>query len=125
MYVIEPDGSLASVFDGEGWMSYPVIAAKGMVYISDSAGAIWAIDGDCAEGQSADLRRMADTGAARGVNFGDYAVVVKDRGKITWDYKKVYNAVPTSQRFLVTDVNRDAYVDMVDIALLAEQWLQQ
>jgi outer membrane protein assembly factor BamB len=125
MYVLEPDGSIASVFDGEAWMSYPVIAADGTVYISDSSGVLWAMCGGCAAGTMPNLRRMSDARFPRGVNFVDYAAVLKDWMKTTWDYKNVYNALPTSQRFLAADVNRDAYVDMLDIATMAEQWLEE
>jgi outer membrane protein assembly factor BamB len=130
MYVLQPDGSLACVFDGEGWMSYPVIAADGTVYVSDSAGFIWAIGRDCPTVNTPALHRMADAKAPRGVNFVDYAAVLNDWLKTTRDYKGLYTSTPsdprlqTDKRFLATDVNRDAYVDILDIAAIADQWLQ-
>jgi outer membrane protein assembly factor BamB len=124
LYVLGPDGSLGTIYNGTGWMSYPVIAADGTVYISGNSGKVIAIGSDTAPDIRPDLRWMADAMSTRGVNFLDYAAILKDWGKTVWAYK-TSSASPTAQDFMATDVNRDAYVDMFDIALVAQQWLQQ
>jgi outer membrane protein assembly factor BamB len=129
MYVVAPNGDLESVFDTETWMSYPVIGADGIVYVSDHAGVVWALGEDNAAGERPGLRRLADAVDWRGVDFIDYATALNDWLKTTWDYKSMYpngspSKVITDRRFLSTDVNRDAYVDIKDIAIIMRQWLQ-
>jgi len=131
IYVIGTDGSIAAVFDGEGWLNYPVIGQDGVIYVSDNIGVIWAVGRECMEGQRPVLRRPADSGGPRGVNFVDYALITEDWMKTTWDYRGIYTSNPSSPKlvkgvqYLATDANRDAYVDLLDIGVMAQWWLDE
>ena len=111
LYVVSPEGERMAYFDGEDWLSQPVVTANSTLIVSD-ANNVWAIEvGDC-EGESADLHRPQDVNADWVVNNIDLAQLFAEW--LEYDDENLY---------LAADINRDLYVDIGDVAELARRWL--
>jgi hypothetical protein len=127
MYVLNSNGKLMSEFIGTGYLSYPVIAGTGEVYVSDSSGALWMLKNDCTPGYPRMLWRVWDATKTGESTFADLAVMGRNWQKTTWDYRSLYTSRPsrivTTTDWLVGDLNRDAYVDFRDLMIIAEDWL--
>lgn|GEM_PF-6404313 len=130
LYVVTPTGMTASLFDGEGWLSYPVIAEDGTIYVTDSnSGVVWAIGGECEAGARRDMHRPWDMAGAHGTDFVDFARMAADWAMTTYDYKRLYTSdgsrVIHTVNYLRGDASRDAYVDIRDVAVVAAHWLDE
>jgi hypothetical protein len=112
MYVIRPDGTLAAVLNGTGWLSYPVVGRSGSVYVSDSAGILWAFGSSCGP-RARDIRRIWDVDGSGMADFVDFAIMAAD-----W-------TSTASGRYMPGDTNRDAVVDFKDVMMIAEMWLAE
>ena len=118
--VVNPSGEEISRFRGDGWLSFPVIAADNTVMVSDANNAVWAITADGCPYQG--LHRIADISGDGIVNFTDFAFLVADWRGCTDTKEYEFNS-GYDQLYFEGDINRDRYVDMNDLAELAWDWL--
>jgi outer membrane protein assembly factor BamB len=51
LYVVDPEGSLIAEFQGDGWLSHPVIARDGTLLVSDANNTVWAISEQACDGE--------------------------------------------------------------------------
>jgi len=50
LYVVEPTGEEVARFEGDGWLSHPVIAPGHTIIVSDANNTVWAItQEDCGD----------------------------------------------------------------------------
>jgi outer membrane protein assembly factor BamB len=125
MYVLSDTGELVSVFDGVGGLSYPVAGAEGLVYVSDSAGAVLAISVESCNGEGLDLARPGDYDRNGRVNLEDLAVLSSAWGLCTADYRLYEDVCLGDVTYLEADADRSQYVDMGDLVIMALWWLDE
>ncbi|UCF44303.1 MAG: PQQ-binding-like beta-propeller repeat protein [Planctomycetota bacterium] len=51
LYVVDPSGSEIARFEGDGWLSHPVIAEDHTIIVSDANNTVWAISQETCDGQ--------------------------------------------------------------------------
>jgi outer membrane protein assembly factor BamB len=51
LYVVDPDGSEIARFEGDDWLSHPVIAEDHTIIVSDANNTVWAISQETCDGQ--------------------------------------------------------------------------
>jgi parallel beta-helix repeat protein len=130
LYVIDPTGKEIARFKGYDGLSFPVITADNTMIVCDANNTVWAIGGSGCEGQPAALHRPEDLNADWSMNFIDFAVMAAgwlDCTDTSLDpiTKTPYCDDPGNEIFLKSDINRDQYVDLADLAGLANRWLTQ
>ncbi len=128
-YRVEPGNTL---------LSYPVIGSDGTIYISDAYNRLWAIArqgcGDPVARLSTAAFDRANIQADLHVNLADVAVLAEqwhlcnetDQPCTTepgWTYVATDGYCPYTLTFLGSDLNRDLYVDIRDLAVLVQSWL--
>lgn len=124
---------------GSTLLSYPVIGSDGTIYISDAYNRLWAIArqgcGDPVARLSTAAFDRANIQADLHINLADVAVLAEqwhlcnetDQPCTTepgWTYVVAtdsYCLYPLN--FLSSDLNRDLYVDIRDLAVLVQSWL--
>ncbi len=124
--VVNPEGVELSRFEGNEWMSFPVIAPDGTLIVSDSNNTVWALGGrDCE--QQLDLHAPADIEPSKIVDYMDLAVLAETWLDCTdpYDPQRCQTTVPGLWSYPAGDIDRDLYVDFQDYAILAEKWLTQ
>lgn len=115
--VISPDGDELARFEGDGYLSHPVLAPDGTLIVSDGDNRVWAISDEACDGQGTALHRPADLNGDGVFNFVDFAMITAQwRGGsgVTAGDRRLRRAV---------DINRDSSVDMLDLVVLANQWM--
>jgi hypothetical protein len=122
--VIDPNGGELARFRSDGRLGFPVIAGDGVIYVSDANNRVWAIeDGECA-GQEASLHRPGDVDLNWTVDFIDYTALADGYGMCSdtenWEDCEGLRAI-----YSVSDVDRDLYVDMGDVAAFVLNWLDE
>jgi len=117
LYVVSPEGEEISRFEGDGWLSYPLITSEGTIIVSDSNNTVWAI-ADCnCQGRGSVLHRPEDLDGDRIVDFRDFAVLAADW--LSRPDEGIYQKKPHRKG----DVNMDLYVGPDDLAAMANKWL--
>jgi hypothetical protein len=122
--VVEPNGNEAARFSSGGWLNCPVIAQDNTVLIADVNNRVWAIAGaGCGEGPFV-LHRPEDVDASLSVNFVDFALLAAD-----WlacnDTLVPCEAPHWDETYFIGDVDRNLYVDLADVAAMANRWLSE
>jgi outer membrane protein assembly factor BamB len=129
VYVVNPEGEEIARFEGQDWLSFPVITEEHTLIVSDSNNVVWAIGGEDCEGEVLALHRPSDLDSDGNINFIDYAFMANDWLDCTDRDEYTGGDTPcgyTGELFyLSTDINRDFYVDSDDIARLANEWLME
>ncbi len=130
LYVVDPDGKEIARFEGDDWLSFPVITADNTMIVRDANNTVWAIGGSGCEGQAAALHRPGDLNADWSINFIDFAVMADGWLNCTdTSYDPVTKAPycddSDNEIFLESDIDRDLYVDFADLAELANRWLNE
>jgi parallel beta-helix repeat protein len=130
LYVLDPDGKEIARFKGYDGLSFPVITADNAMIVCDANNTVWAVGGVGCEGQAAVLHRPEDLNADWSVNFIDFAVMADGWLDCTDTSLDPLTEAPYcdnsgNEIFLKSDINRDQYVDSVDLAELVNRWLAQ
>jgi len=127
MYVVSPTGQQLACFEGSGWLSYPVIAQDGTIYLSDAEDTLWAIGNSDCSGEITSLHRLPDVNGDNIVNLLDFSLHAADWLLCTNYVAEDFCEEPISVDglYLVGDINRSSYVDIFDLIFLAEQWLNE
>lgn len=126
LYVVDAAGNEVSRFQGNGFLSYPVVGSDGTIYLSDSGdvGLVWAINSQNCQPSEQQLHRVADIS-------GDGIVNLEDLGMLALGWMGCsdpenadcinYNRVEIS--YFSGDIDRDLYVDFNDLMRIAGSWL--
>ena len=85
-YVIDDMGEELARFDGQDWLSWPVITALNTIIVNDVDNVIWAINIDDCTGQIADLHRPGDGRGAAGGDVIRGDVIVEQEKSIALDF---------------------------------------
>jgi len=94
--------------------------------ISDSNNTILAIGFDDCQGKTPALIRSEDLNADGAINFIDFAIMAADWLECTdkrYSEYEPFCGYEGEEHFLAGDINRDLYVDLADLAALANRWL--
>jgi outer membrane protein assembly factor BamB len=51
LYVVNAEGTKIAQFEGDDWLSHPVIGTDGTLYVSDANNAVWAISEEACDGE--------------------------------------------------------------------------
>lgn len=126
--VVNPHGEEVARFEGYGWLSFPVIAGDNTIIVSDANNTVWAIGADNCEEQIPALHRPQDLNTDWAVNFLDFALLAADWLDCTDTEMYPQETEPPcdysgDEIYLIGDIDRSLYVDLDDIAALANRWL--
>ena len=137
LYILYPDGGRVARFESDNQLSFPVIASDDTMIISDSNNTILAIGFDDCQGKTPALIRSEDLNADGAINFIDFAIMAADwlectdgryspspygdEGPFCDDWEEYF--LLDEEFFLAGDINRDFYVNLADLAALANRWL--
>jgi outer membrane protein assembly factor BamB len=132
--VVNPDGEEIARFHSDRGLNFPVIQADNTIIvadgqdntmlISDANNVVWAIGGEDCSDQMLVLHRPQDLDGSRAVNFIDFAVLATDWLECTDIYtSQSLCGYEVDEIYLAGDINRDLYVDVADLADLADKWL--
>jgi outer membrane protein assembly factor BamB len=114
LYVVNSNGKQVARFEGGDWLSHPVIADDGTIYLCDVDNKVWAISRDSCVGGQADLCWVADVNCDGVVDLDDVLLMALD-----WmEYGS--SVLPRAG-----DADRDMYVDLGDFAAVACKWLDE
>lgn len=69
LYVVNTEGAEIAQFEGEGWLSHPVIGADGTLYVSDANNAVWAISEEACDGETPVLNGAGKAKPQKPVRF--------------------------------------------------------
>jgi hypothetical protein len=69
LYVVNSEGEEVATFEGEGWLSWPVIGADGTLYVSDANNEVWAISEEGCDGETPVLNGRGRTESKKPVKF--------------------------------------------------------
>jgi outer membrane protein assembly factor BamB len=120
--VIDPNGEELARFQSDTWLFAPVIAADGTVIVSDGSDRVLAIGADDCEQEVLLLHRLEDLDGSGWVNFKDFALLAMD-----WlacnDLAGPCYGEAWDGTYFIGDVDRNRYVDWLDVAALADRWL--
>ncbi len=111
--VISPDGNELSRFEGNGYLSHPVLAPDGTLIVSDANNRVWALNAEACDGQPLDLHRPADINGDGVFNFTDFALITTQ-----WRAGK-------NRSLRTADINRDSHISRADLTALAERWMRE
>jgi hypothetical protein len=130
LYVVSPDGEELARFEGYNWLSFPVIAADNTIIVSDANNIVWAIGGNGCEGQPANPHRPQDLNFDWVVDLTDFALLADDWLGCTDKESYPLNVPaacedPGDEIYLTGDVDRSLYVNLNDLAMLVEMWLNK
>jgi len=132
--VVNPDGEEIARFYSDRGLNFPVITADNTIIVADGQdntmligdanNVVWAIEGGDCNGQMLVLHRPQDLDGSRTVNFIDFAVLATDWLECT-DIYTVQSLCDYEgdEIYLAGDIDRDLYVDVADLADLADIWL--
>ncbi len=134
--VLDSDGNELSRFsaqDNNNLISHPVITEGGTVLVSGTDNKVLAISSDSCDSSTANLHRPEDISGNRIVNFGDFAMLASEWLDCTDVYftdhmnyeSYCFESGETYQGYLAGDIDRDHYVNINDLFMMAQQWLQQ
>jgi outer membrane protein assembly factor BamB len=144
VYIIDNDGEELARFEGDGWLSYPVITDNNSLLVSDSNNIVWAIDTEGCGGEILNPHRPQDINGDGIVNFLDFGFVAEhwldctdqfyyphyeyweEPWRCVYDYEQgaFYNwSFEQYEFFCSGDLNRDFYIDLEDLAILVNGWL--
>jgi outer membrane protein assembly factor BamB len=114
LYVVNSNGKQVARFEDGDWLSHPVIAYDGTIYLCDADNKVWAISRDsCVAGQ-ADLCWVGDLNCDGVVDLDDVLLMAFD-----WmEYGS--SSLPRAG-----DADRDMYVDLADFAAITSKWLDE
>jgi len=131
LYVVDAKGWRVAHFQSNNWLNFPVIAAEGLVVVTDgtddsflishSNNTLWAIGSADCSGPTFDLSLIEDMNADGNVNFIDFALAMADWLACTdlqppCDYQGQLDYQPG-------DTDRDRYVHFSDIMMITDRWL--
>lgn len=128
LYVLDSSGEQIGRFKGEDWLSYPVVAGNGLLYVSSSQSGIAAISNSQCQPLEADLTRPGDINTDGRVDLGDIAIVAQYWAECTdrsgrWGNEEDQCEYWGADLILDGDVDRDWYVDFDDLIMLTDYWL--
>lgn len=142
LYVLDPlDGTIISVLTlydtltsaaslrNEEWLSYPVLGADGFLYVSSSKHKLYAIQSG--EYSSQDLHWVENLNANPQVNLQDLARFADAWQTCLNTIFPAQQCMPLSGWYPLyfpyhqADMNRDFYVNIDDLAVLADNWLKE
>ncbi|MHC4500249.1 MAG: outer membrane protein assembly factor BamB family protein, partial [Planctomycetota bacterium] len=69
VYVVNGEGAEIAQFEGDDWLSWPVIGADGTLYVSDANNAVWAISEEACDGETPVLDGRGGVESKRPVKF--------------------------------------------------------
>ncbi len=131
LYVVSPDGEEVARFEGEDWLSYPVISSNNTIIIADANNTVWALTGGTCSSQVSVLHRPYDISKDRAVNLLDFALLAagwlqcSDTTIVdpwTGQPECVYDS---DSFYLAGDITRNQYVDIEDLIFIADLWLTE
>ena len=128
--VVNADGEEIARFKGDDRLSFPVITADNTLIVSDANNTVWAIGTEGCEAQVPALHRPQDLNADRTVNFKDFALSAADWFDCTDTYIYPRERQPRCDyygdgMYFEGDIDRDLYVNLADLAALANRWLSE
>ncbi|MHC4335064.1 MAG: outer membrane protein assembly factor BamB family protein [Planctomycetota bacterium] len=141
LYVMDPCGFEIARFESNGyWLGFPVVSADSTLILGDSRdnsmlisyenNRLWAIGEDC-QGQEPNLYwqgGVEDLDGDGAVDYIDFACLAGNWLRCT-DCDNLEECgygprIPIiDEDYLIGDINRDRYVDFLDVAVLVERWL--
>jgi len=144
--VVNAGGEELARFQSNDWLNFPVIAADNTIIVSggkddsmlidDSNNMVWAIGGDGCQGQPFALHRPEDLDGNQIVNLVDFAILAADWLRLNcmdadaglfpceWSEWPCCE-YPSNGAYFTGDVDKNLYVDFVDLGALAERWLSE
>ncbi len=122
LYVVNSGGDLIARFEGDSWLSFPVVTANNAIIVNDANNTVWQLGGDDCHGQASVLHRLEDLSMDTAVNFADWALLIADWMDCS-DDTELCGYYQVDRLYLRGDINMDMYVNFEDARLLAEQWL--
>ncbi|MCK4293768.1 MAG: PQQ-binding-like beta-propeller repeat protein, partial [Planctomycetes bacterium] len=121
LYVVDANGWPLAHFQTDNWLNYPVIAADNMIIVTDGKddslmitdppNTVWAIS----------QKGCRDLNFDGSIDFNDIVLLAADWLACT-DVNSPCNYAGPLQ-YLITDVDRDRYVRLPDLALIASRWM--
>ncbi len=69
LYVVDPDGNQIAQFQGDDWLSHPVIARDGTLLVSDANNTVWAISEQACDGEEPVLDGADEAKSKKPVKF--------------------------------------------------------
>ena len=122
--VVDVTGREISRFQSDDWLILPVISADNTMIVSDGDNRILAIEGDSCEGNMDRLHRPQDLDASFSVDLKDFALLAAD-----WlacnDLWPPCSVPAWDGTYFIGDIDRNLYVDFIDLAALANRWLSE
>ncbi len=128
LYVINPQGQPVARFEGDEFLSFPVISDDNTLLINDANNAVWAVGTDGCEDKPLNPHRLQDLNGDGSADFYDFGILANE-----WQSSpnivqfggphSLYYYFKGDQLYLSGDVNGDLFVDLYDLAILAERWL--
>ena len=119
LYVVDSSGEKIAQFEGDYWLSFPVITEGHTVIVSDANNMVWAIGQDCNEEQTRDLHSPEDLDHNQIINLFDFALLATDWQAHT-DQSGYHHG---SKMYPKGDVDKNQSVDLADLAALGHRWL--
>ncbi|MHC4721541.1 MAG: outer membrane protein assembly factor BamB family protein [Planctomycetota bacterium] len=114
LYVVNSEGRQVARFEGGDWLSHPVIAQDGTIYLCDVDNKVWAISRDGCEVETADLHWAGDFNSDGTVDVDDVVILALD-----------WMQFGTSNMYRAGDADLDMYVDLADFAAVVAKWLDE
>jgi hypothetical protein len=121
LYVVDSFGCQVASFEGQNWLSFPVITDDSELIVADANSIVYCLSAVC-DGNTQSLRRTEDVSRDSQINFTDFALLAENRlGSIDSPSPYVYIGL---EYYLPGDIDRNGYVDTKDLYLLSVEGLK-
>jgi len=121
LYVVDSFGCQVASFEGQNWLSFPVITDDSELIVADANSIVYCLSAVC-DGNTQSLHRTEDVSRDSQINFTDFALLAENRlGSIDSPSPYVYIGL---EYYLPGDIDRNGYVDMNDLYLLSVERLK-
>jgi outer membrane protein assembly factor BamB len=123
---IDANGGDVARYQNDSWLSSPVVSSDAVLIVVDGNDRVSAIATDGCEGEALALRRPEDLDGSGRVDFRDFALLAVDwlactnADAMSWEPYCDYDG---PEIHLTTDIDRDLYVNWLDLRALANRWL--
>jgi outer membrane protein assembly factor BamB len=122
LYVVDSFGCQVARFEGQNWLSFPVITDDSELIVADANSIVYCLSAVC-DGNTQSLHRPEDVSRDSQINFTDFAPLAEDWLDNIDDSPSPYIYIGL-EYYLPGDIDRNGYVDTNDLYLLSVKWLQ-
>jgi hypothetical protein len=122
VHVVDANGLEVARFESEGWLNFPVIPSEYLLIVGDGIDDSLMMDDPPNYVRAISLENCRDISFDGSIDFNDIVLLAADWLACMDSNPPCNHQGP--REYLAVDIDRDRYVRLTDLALIAEEWRQ-